>query len=105
MFYTAISTPHEKRDGDGRAGTRAENLTALLSRQFSACTLIAAKVEHVDGIELFLQSLTEAVHRACVKPSGVGDERDDSFAALQPIRRPAERLDVAVVKSFLEIRF
>ena len=74
-------------------------MPALFPRQFTARALVAAKIEDIDEIELLLQGCTEAVHRACVQPSGVGDERDNSFAAFQPIRRPAGRLDVAVINS------
>ena len=88
---------HKQRDGDGRAGTKPEDIAGLLFAQLAACAAVAAEVEDVDGVELLLQRLAEAVHRARVEPSGVGDERDDSLAALKSVRRPAERLYVAVV--------
>ena len=96
-----LPIPDQQRDGDGRAGTGTENLAALLSRQLTARSLIAAEVEDIDGIELLLQRLAEAVHRARVEPSGVGDERDNSLAAFKSVRRPAERLYVAVVECVL----
>src|SRR5579875_2128968 len=101
-----LARPHVFRilgadeDGDGIAATAAEDLAALLARQLPGCSLVTAKVVHVDRRIVVGQRKPHAVGSVAIDPAAVGHEPDDTVVA-DSVGRPSEGADVGVVEAVL----
>lgn len=92
-------------DGNGRAAAKTKDVPGFLAANFSRRAAVAAQIEDIDGAELRLKAFAETVHSVAVQPVAIGNKGNDTAVLfVQPVRCPAEGLDIGIVERVFERR-
>lgn len=102
-FVRSLRFLDQNRNGNRGARAQTENITGLFAADFTACAAVAAQIEDIDSRKFAFEAFAHAVESVGIEPCAVGDEADDTaLLFVEPVRRPAEGLDITVVGRFVE---
>ena len=103
-FVGCLRLLDQNRNGNRGAGAQTEDIAGLFAADFTACAAVAAQIEDIDGRKFACEAFAHTGLCIAVEPVTVGDKADDAaLLFVEPVRSPAEGLDIAVVKRVLVV--